>query len=221
MNLPKAQRIHTFKPMTLPLLILMLMVPFSVHADQEYLYTYTSANFTYFTGPSFPSTPIIGDHMTLQFICTPAALAAAAAEPGASDPQAYGGFLLTTQYTLSSGALVIPSGSAFQDLALRVMAVGSSGLPTEWYTDLYTSSASSSTLHGYYYIQTDQYPGSICDDVWYLSGTPQNPQFITLAASFGTGTWTRTPVTTPLPATFLLFGSGLAGLAATRKKRSI
>ena len=66
MELPRAQRTHAFKPMSLLLLTIMLIIPLSSHAT-AYLYTYTSAPLTETKGTLIPPLPVIGDQLKIQF----------------------------------------------------------------------------------------------------------------------------------------------------------
>jgi hypothetical protein len=130
-------------------------------------------------------------------------LTAAAASPG--------GFV-GAQFTITSGALTLSSTTSAIRF-IQVLAVGPTGTPTQWYFCL--ESPSTAPL----YLMWSINEGDSTEDGIAYYPTPDPAIFAatyTYVSSTGSG-WTRTLV--PAPATLILFGSGLAGLAATKKRK--
>lgn len=151
-----------------------------------------------------PEAPAIGDFFTLQFT--------------------YDGQLPTSNYqvtvplTMTSGTLTIPSYQHPTTLThFYIYTVSSStGLPTQWY--VYMASIDPNGQGGGYPVWDilSSHTSSSGDQLGYSI----EPGMVAYAGAYPSGTWTRTEVTpsVPLPATFLLFGSGLAGLVGYKKK---
>lgn len=211
MKLSIVQSIHSSKPMALLLLIMMLIIPLSAHAS-TYLYTYT--------GPTFDPVTIAGteftssDYVTVKFIFDPTLYPTGSFE----------NFQNPLPFTISAGNLVISvSNTQVSNFHLWWNPATYQLLDWDIGVEIYDSSSSisseiytSETLYSTGYISGLDYAG--------ITGPRWNPYEVAAIQrdwGYPWGTWTLTPVSTPLPATLLLFGSGLLGLVGIkRRKRS-
>ena len=212
MTLHLSRSISLPKPITLLLLFLIVIFPTFAQAI-PYLYTYTGNSFTYSTDTLLPTT----SRITVSFILDPGS------GPGSL---LYGtGTGSPIPFDISAGPYNISTASPLFAGSEVVLYWNALGQITQWFImgntnlggllggtmDLVTWNYNDPNLTPYAVDQTQIFiPGiSLSEPIAYNMNDP--------------GTWSMTPIQcnapVPEPATFILLGSSLAGLAATRKRK--
>jgi hypothetical protein len=150
-------------------------------------------------GATFPSSPAIGDHVTISFMYD---------GPLPSGPTQIDNFVM------SCGELQVSSLEAQASVVNKVVyEVTSAGLPKSWQFNLWLTLPD----NAYYSIISDTTKSTYAfsfDEVQYKAGLTLPNVYLD---SFTPGVWTATAV--PLPSTLLLLGSGFLGLAGWRRFR--
>ncbi len=197
MKVPITQPTNSSKPMLLMFLTIMLTISLSTQAIAD-VYTYTSHPFNQSFGSSFPLEPAIGDTLKIEFT--------------------FDGDLSTginnLPFTMTAGLLTLSSSSPNYISNFELFSVDSTGLPTSWHIQISTDAV----FPGY--AMNSQQGGGLTqiDGVWYAFTS----NWIDQAGVYVAGPppidgWSRTSV--PEPATMLLIGSGLLGLAGYGRKK--
>lgn len=173
---------------------------------QSYLYTYEGNEFTTSIGPPFPSSPAIGDHITIQFTLTEDQVMFGESPMGINS--------VDIPYTMSCGELSMLSTEPDASPSNLVLSLSpSTGLPTSW----------GMSISEYPYMIASYMPpnwpsgNTSQDEVNYTSWDNGLPQYSQLHNMASLGIWTREAVV-PIPGAVWLFGSGLLGLIGIRRK---
>ena len=219
MKLPIFHRINTFKPIALLLLILLLIIPLTSHAT-AYLYTYTSDPLTETMGTLIPPLPVIGDQLKIQFTLNTDQQQAWDSNP--LTPYEIPVTMTVGPYTIMTppddygkiawgGCLMAVSISTIGDLPWAGWDIQLVVPPTSMpYIQQITMASDWSV---------GVVPSGLGSD--YFTIRYADGSYFSLSDQSHVGTWTCTPIPSPVPepTTLILFGTGLAGLAATVKRK--
>jgi hypothetical protein len=197
------QRTHLVIPTALVLLI-MLFIPLTSHAA-SYDYSYTAPAFTTINSWSgIPSSlfPGIGDKLTIQFT-----LQEPLAQALVSNSYLFG----ITQVTMTAGSISLTNPTSY--MSWSNMTLGSDGLPTIWSMLLSTQTDIGVP---YYTLSSSNNSTSFL----YNAGSENYANNYGIYVNLSSGTWSVSEqhASVPLPATMILFGSGLIGLVRFKNK---